>query len=475
MGRITFEGLGKKPLPKRNNIILTSDPKNFVKLIKQYSNLSFLSEYHSLIEKFEGNQNEHLFVIGGKRVFSQFLPYAEYLSVSTIEKEYEGDTYFPSIDFLNNFRLKKECLSKDFSIRIYERILLNKKTALTENQLNEIFYRNFPRNGRLEQKGSNLFGRTFRKGQGVNFVKYPELLFSFLDSFEKIALYTHISPDPDALGSQLGLKEIIENNWKDKIVYLDDSTKVMSPFLVIVTDTATVERINGKGWDMGKKIVKIDHHSNVNEEKNYYDYYWVDKSSPACCQLIAEWAEAAKLKIGKKAAEFLLWGIIGDTKKFTTSSVTSKTFRIVAMLMKEGNIKNSDFYRQFFPPNLSECEMKLRGFLLLSFKKIGRLGYTSITSKDFTNFKCLKRDDVFSHLHIFDDAQFIDAYIVFVTDGVTESGKIRASIRSKKCPVDKIAKKYGGGGHKFAAGARIENLADQQKMLDDLAHFVNNK
>lgn len=94
MGRKTFASFGSKPLPKRENIILTTD-RDF--------HQDGVTVVHSKEEVLQRAKNEDIFVIGGANVFKQFLPEADRLYVTKIEAEFEGDTV---IDFIpwNEFK-----------------------------------------------------------------------------------------------------------------------------------------------------------------------------------------------------------------------------------------------------------------------------------------------------------------------------------------------------------------------------------
>lgn len=84
MGRGVFEELHEKPLPSRNNIVLSTT--------KQYNNVQ---TFQSLEEVMESVKEDQLFVIGGGVLYKQVLPIADKLIITEIKKEYQGDTYFP--------------------------------------------------------------------------------------------------------------------------------------------------------------------------------------------------------------------------------------------------------------------------------------------------------------------------------------------------------------------------------------------
>lgn len=90
LGRKNFDSIGR-PLPNRRNIILTRDNQ---------LTLSDCEIAHSLIEVFELCKKEkEVFIFGGEQIYQMFLPYVEKLYITKIHHEFEGDTFFPSINF----------------------------------------------------------------------------------------------------------------------------------------------------------------------------------------------------------------------------------------------------------------------------------------------------------------------------------------------------------------------------------------
>ena len=98
MGRKTFESIGKV-LPGRENIILTRNSDFHHDNVKVFNELNDLLEYL--------DNQEEVFIIGGAEIYKLFLPYATKLYITRIECEYEGDTYFPKIDYKGWIEIEK--------------------------------------------------------------------------------------------------------------------------------------------------------------------------------------------------------------------------------------------------------------------------------------------------------------------------------------------------------------------------------
>ncbi|MFP4286833.1 MAG: dihydrofolate reductase [Candidatus Izemoplasmataceae bacterium] len=119
MGRVTFESILKtlkKPLPNRNNIVVS----------RQRLNYQGITVIHDLEAFLKANQetDEEIFVIGGALIYKMALPYAEKLYITKIHEVFKGDTYFPTYnadDFTLTFKEEKEALT----FLIYERVVNN--------------------------------------------------------------------------------------------------------------------------------------------------------------------------------------------------------------------------------------------------------------------------------------------------------------------------------------------------------------
>ena len=90
MGRKTFESLGSKPLPKRTNIVITRSDIEFNGALTAHS----LEEAISMAEG-----DEEIFIIGGAQIYAEALKVADKMYITHVERDYEGDTSFPAIDY----------------------------------------------------------------------------------------------------------------------------------------------------------------------------------------------------------------------------------------------------------------------------------------------------------------------------------------------------------------------------------------
>jgi dihydrofolate reductase len=120
MGRKTFESIGK-PLPNRTNIVLTKDPSFSPDGCYIYDTITdIIHEYNSY-----ALPDEEVFIIGGQSIYEQFLPHADRLYITHINHEFDGDAFFPSVDFtewdLIESRKGNECDTYDYYFNVYNR------------------------------------------------------------------------------------------------------------------------------------------------------------------------------------------------------------------------------------------------------------------------------------------------------------------------------------------------------------------
>ena len=118
MGRKTFESLGSKPLPKRTNIVITRADRVFEGALTA----------HSLEEAIRmAGEDEEIFIMGGAQIYREALSVVDRMYITHVERDYEGDTVFPEIDY-SQWRLvdvvrheRGEEYEHPFEFRIYDR------------------------------------------------------------------------------------------------------------------------------------------------------------------------------------------------------------------------------------------------------------------------------------------------------------------------------------------------------------------
>ena len=305
-----------------------------------------------------------------------------------------------------------------------------------------------------------------------------------IKKYDNIVIARHIGADPDALGSQFSLKEIIEANFKNKKVYavgsiasrfkfmgstnkIDDLDKSKS--LLIVVDTPDIKRIEDvDNPNDFAQVIKIDHHPFI-EKFTPTSIEYIEESSSAS-QLIFKFVLDCKLKLTRKAAENIYIGIIGDTDRFLHDYTTNETFDLVTKLLNMSNIDFTKLYAPLYTRPLSE--IKFQGYiyqnLILTENNVAYIKITDDIIKEYGV-------DSASAGNMINDLKFVEEILIWVFFSEDPKMKIiKANIRSRGPIINEVAMKYGGGGHIYASGARLTNWDEAEKLLKDLDEVAKN-
>lgn len=303
-------------------------------------------------------------------------------------------------------------------------------------------------------------------------------IYKEIKKYNNIIIARHIGPDPDALGSQFALKELIKNKFPNKNVYaignspakfrffgnLDkiDELEIDDNYLLIVLDTPDIKRIDGID-DIKKynNIIKIDHHPVID---NYEKISLIDESSSSTSQLILELIFKNFLKLNTSIAEKIYMGIASDTGRFMHDYTTKKTFKLVTKLLYKTNIDFTSLYSSLYIRPISE--VRFQGFIFENIELTDNgVGYIKITDDILKEYGV----DTASAGNIISELNFINEIKVwiFLTED-KKNNQIRANIRSRGPVINEIASKYGGGGHKYASGARLSDWDKADLLINDL-------
>ena len=298
-----------------------------------------------------------------------------------------------------------------------------------------------------------------------------------IKKYDNIVIARHIGADPDALGSQYALKEIIETNLKNKHVYAIGAIASRFKFmgttdkidnlnfkecLLIVVDTPDIKRIDGiDNLDNFAEVIKIDHHPFVDK---FGRLEYIEDGASSASQLIFKFALANKLKIPTKAAENIYIGIVGDTDRFLHDYTTIETFDLVAKLIKMTGIEFTKLYAPLYTRPLTE--VRFQGYIYENLKLTeNKVAYIKLTDDLLKKYEV----DSASAGNMINDLKFVDGILIWVFFSEdTKSEIIKANIRSRGPIINEVASKYGGGGHVYASGARLKTWTDAEALIKDL-------
>ena len=299
-------------------------------------------------------------------------------------------------------------------------------------------------------------------------------IYKLIRLYDEIVIVRHIGADPDAISSQIALRDSIKETFPSKKVYavgtgvnkfkyigtLDkiDESKLNNALLIVV-DLPNISRIDGADITLYKDVIKIDHHPFEDKMGNVE---LVNTRASSAAEIIAELILNTRLKLTKKVAENLFIGIVSDSNRFLLS--TTKTLRIVAKLIDKGGINIQEVYPKLYERPLSE--VKFKAFLAenLIVTENG-FAYIKIGTEDIEKYQV----DASTASNMINDFNYITG--IKVWSFITYNAKVKQykiNIRSRGPVINNVANKYRGGGHKFASGVKLEQEVDVDNLIKDL-------
>lgn len=302
---------------------------------------------------------------------------------------------------------------------------------------------------------------------------------SFLDQIsrhETIILHRHKNPDGDALGSQIGLKHLIAENYPGKKVYMvgdaagryafmDDSVMDETPdeaycgALAVILDTSAKALISDGRYTLAEETARIDHH--IFCEK-IAETEVTDSSFESCCGLIALLAMEAGWTMTPLAAKSLFTGMVTDSGRFRYDAVNARTFRLASYLMEQP-IDTNEIYSNLYAIDFEQVQLRARYALKIRFTE-HRVAYVYATRDDVRELGA----DTFTisrgMVNVMADIRGVHIWVNFTED---EKG-VLCELRSDRANINPVAVAFGGGGHQKASGATVPDRKTAMRMLEAL-------
>lgn len=301
-------------------------------------------------------------------------------------------------------------------------------------------------------------------------------IYKKIKKYNTIVIARHIGPDPDAVCSQIALRDTIKATFPSKNVYavgmsvsrfksfgtLDkiNEEELDNP-LLIVLDVPNISRIDGITFSKYNEVIKIDHHP---YEDKMGDTELVDTTSCSVAQLIGELVLNTRLKLTKEVAENIFLGIVSDSDRFLLQYTTAKTFKIVNQIIEKTNLDFTNLYVRLYERPLNE--IRFQGYLAQNLITTENgFAYIKITTDDIKNFG-VDSSTASNTINNFNYIKEIKVWTFITYD--QKSTMYKVNIRSRNVVINDIAAKYHGGGHKFASGVRTTNEVDIDNLIKDL-------
>lgn len=319
----------------------------------------------------------------------------------------------------------------------------------------------------------------------------PETILNTIRQAEQVVLLTHVHPDGDALGSALALRDILESIDKKTLVFLEEQVSFLYTFMPgsdrICTDLGEVRKFAAAcragslllvSLDVGDKnrlgkyqdeltalapLLVIDHHLPHHE---FGDYRLIEVGISSTGEMVYELALALRATVTLPAAKNLFVAICSDTGSFRYDSTKPRTMRIAADLLELG--VHPDEIATALYANASMPRLRLLKEVLntLQLHAEGRVALAHLEGAMLHRARA-EMDDSEGFVEYPRSLHTVEVAIFFKEH---QDGQVSVSLRSKhNFDVSEVARIFGGGGHRKAAGCRFygENLAVvRQRVLE---------
>jgi phosphoesterase RecJ-like protein len=306
-----------------------------------------------------------------------------------------------------------------------------------------------------------------------------------IEQQQRFMITSHIRPDGDGLGSGLALYWMLRDLGKDADVVLRDRVPpaynvLPASDLVIVQSDVTqrydaafiiecsdVER-PGLPSLKDQFVVNIDHHSTTGP---FGDINWIDPTAAAVGEMIYNLCKALGVEVTKEIAECIYTALLTDTGSFHFSNTTERTLKIASELVRRGvepaRISQALFYSGSF------AKVKLLGLVLSNIERdeSGRIAWITMDRATMYEADACEEDSDGIVNHALSIGE-VEAVAFFKE---LKPGAYRISLRSKgKNNVAKVAELFGGGGHRNAAGCRIEGELEEvrRRVIEGLQNCI---
>lgn len=304
-------------------------------------------------------------------------------------------------------------------------------------------------------------------------------LSRIIEESNRIAIFSHINPDADALCSSFALKEIISSSFPKKEIDVFTDGEIGELYshiidgksinishgnydLAFVLDCPNLQRCGV--WEQLvyqiPTIINIDHHET---NSKFGNYNFVSNSVSSTCEIIYLIAKAQNLNLSNNSASNLYQGIITDTNNFTSISIIPRTHKVISELLSY-DFNAEELKNHYFNNNsIAKDRLLIRALLSLKFYNNGTFTTMKIDNEAFTQLGATFDDT----LGIIDNGMNISKSKISAILIEKEPNFIHCSLRSLgDINVGEIAKLFNGGGSKsVAAFQKIGDIKEIEQLL----------
>ena len=295
-----------------------------------------------------------------------------------------------------------------------------------------------------------------------------------IKSSKRIVLSTHQNPDGDGLGSAVAMFHYISTLGIDcKILHISEfpnglgflnKKEIIETYneanhdswlceadLALIFDVGDYKRLGAVGQKIDENniyAVNIDHHPDLKNAS--FNESYINLNAAATGEMIYDFFTKNEISINKEIAEGIYTAVMTDTGSFRHSNTNELSHKIAMDCISNG-VNNSEIYQSIYE-NRTQAQVSLLAMVIknLKFHRDGEIASFVINSDMLSESGATVQDiDGFT-----DFVRSIKGVEIAIMVFEQASNKCRLNFRSKgKYIINEVAKHFGGGGHKFAAGA----------------------
>jgi phosphoesterase RecJ-like protein len=308
----------------------------------------------------------------------------------------------------------------------------------------------------------------------LSFILYPSAfqtvlsqVVELIENKQNFAITTHVRPDGDGIGSSLGLCWLLRSLGKSAEVIVRDGIPAAYAQLPGADEIKQIAEVNGKYdaifviecSDLARPGIKglenqftvnIDHHAT---SEHFGTINWIDQTASAVGEMIYNLCKAIGGRITREIAECVYLALVTDTGSFHFPNTTDRTLKVASELVKVGvkPAQISEVVYNSYP--WSRIELMRQVLATVQRNESGTIAWMRQTLEMAESSEAVDGDNN-GFVNIPLAAKEVEA-VVYMRE--VQPNAYRVSLRSKGCiNVARVAEKFGGGGHKNAAGCRVE-------------------
>lgn len=299
---------------------------------------------------------------------------------------------------------------------------------------------------------------------------------AFIDAFDSFLITSHVDPDGDAVGSCLGLYHALRGMGKDVLVALESPLPANLRFLPGAGEIRSADAVGRRfhaAWALdcsgldragriprdcllpGSRIANVDHHVG---NDGFGDPRLLSPAASATAELVHDILDAYGLPVSPETAQCLYTGILSDTGGFRFQNTTPRALRLAARLAERG--ASAPAIAEELYMKRSASSLRILGLALASLEERsgGQIGALTITREMFQRANAVP-DEADGIVQF---AKALTGTRVGVLIQEIAPDEIRASLRSDgTVDVNVVASRFGGGGHRTAAGLRVRGRLEE--------------